>query len=271
MTEPEMDLSEAYALFEISAMSDRRNVDLSVLQSSMLVSPPSDIGKLQKAYSLIEQDQVQNYNNKEEQRTKEPGSRVNDFPLDTWPVGCRNNGNTCYLNSVLQFLFTIKPLRDLVLNFDAYIQDPSPEALKGKKVGRTVVTQKRVATAQKFVRELQSLFELMIRAPTDNVLPTISLAELALCKTDGPEIEAKAANNEGEGTADLPNGTTAVRNEEEPKAASTDSIMADRDDVKNDGVKNDNSMQTGLETLENMNKPSPPTRPPPIPPRPKTQ
>ena len=126
MTEPEMDLSEAYALFEISAMSDRRNVDLSVLQSSMLVSPPSDIGKLQKAYSLIEQDQAQNYNNKEEETPKELGSRVNDFPLDTWPVGCRNNGNTCYLNSVLQFLFTISPLRDLVLHFEAYEQDPSP-------------------------------------------------------------------------------------------------------------------------------------------------
>ena len=271
MTEPEMDLSEAYALFEISAMSDRRNVDLSVLQSSMLVSPPSDIGKLQKAYSLIEQDQAQNYNNKEEETPKELGSRVNDFPLDTWPVGCRNNGNTCYLNSVLQFLFTIKPLRDLVLNFDAYIQDPSPEALKGKKVGRTVVTQKRVATAQKFVRELQSLFELMICAPTDNILPTISLAELALCKTDSPETEAKGANAEGDGSADLPNGTTAARTEEEPGVASTDSIMADSDDAENDGVRRDVSLQTGVETLETMDKPSPPTRPPPIPPRPKAQ
>lgn len=53
MTEPEMDLSEAYALFEISGMSDRKNVDLSVLQSSMLVAPPSDIAKLQKAFSTL--------------------------------------------------------------------------------------------------------------------------------------------------------------------------------------------------------------------------
>ncbi|KAF2630104.1 ubiquitin C-terminal hydrolase-like protein [Macroventuria anomochaeta] len=271
MTEPERDLSEAYALFEISSMSDRQNVDLSVLQSSMLVAPPSDIAKLEKAFTLIQQDQLQNYNNKEE-RPKESGSRVNDFPLETWPVGCRNNGNTCYLNSVLQFLFTIKPLRDLVLNFETYEQDPSPEALKNKKVGRAVVTPERVATAQNFVRELQRLFQLMIRAPTDNVLPTKHLAELALCKTDSVETEAKAADAENQDHKDSPNGTgAALIKEGEPAVATNDTVMGEGDGTKNDDVKSDGSAQATEEHSESNDKPSPPTRPPPIPPRPKAQ
>lgn len=235
MTEPEMDLGEAYALFEISSMSDRQNVDLSVLQSSMLVSPPGDIAKLEKAFSLIQEDQARNYSNKVDE-PKTSGFRINDFPLETWPVGCRNNGNTCYLNSVLQFLFTITPLRELVLNFESYEQDPSPEALKNKKVGRAVVTPQRVVTAQKFVRELQSLFQLMITAPTDNVSPTKYLAELALCKTDSPETEPKAPDAESAAKNVIPNG----------QGDAADAVMEGADD-----------------------KPSPPTRPPPIPPRPK--
>jgi ubiquitin carboxyl-terminal hydrolase 25/28 len=148
MSEPEMGLDEAYALFSISAISDRKAVDLSVLESTVVIDSSGDVERLRKAYKLIEQDQRQNYNNAVE-KPKEPGARVNDFPLDTWPVGCRNIGNTCYLNSVLQFLFTIKPLRDLILQFEDHLQDPSAAALEGKKVGRTVVTAERVATAQR--------------------------------------------------------------------------------------------------------------------------
>ncbi|KAJ8106865.1 hypothetical protein OPT61_g9258 [Boeremia exigua] len=269
MTEPEMDLSEAYALFEISGMSDRQNVDLSVLQSSMLVAPPSDIAKLEKAFTLIQEDQAKHYNNKEQQ-PKQPGSRINDFPLDTWPVGCRNNGNTCYLNSVLQFLFTIKPLRELVLNFETYEQDPSPEALTSKKVGRTAVTSERVVTAQKFVRELQSLFKLMIRAPTDNVLPTKRLAELALCKTDSPDTEPKAPDVEvKDETTD--EAKTAPSNEENATVASDDTVMGEVDGAGGEDAKNSGSAQAASEADEPTDKPSPPSRPPPIPPRPKTQ
>lgn len=264
-----MDLSEAYALFDISAMDDRKNVDLSVLQSMMVVAAPSDVAKLEKAFALIQHDQAQNYNNKDEQ-PKEPGSRVNDFPLETWPVGCRNNGNTCYLNSVLQFLFTITPLRQLILNFEEYEQDPSPEALRNKKVGRAVVTPERVVTAQKFVRELQTLFQSMIRAPTDNVLPTKHLAELALCKTDALEVEEKASDAESLAKNEIPNGTEPASTEESKAvSAVADTVMSEDNDVENGEPEGGRSTQAI--NAEASHKPSPPARPPPIPPRPKTQ
>jgi ubiquitin carboxyl-terminal hydrolase 25/28 len=139
-----MDLGEAYALFNLP---DRNiAIDLAVA-GSQLALETGDRSKHEKAYALILQDQAERFNN----RPDDPNlveARRNNYPLETWPVGLRNIGNTCYLNSVLQFLFTVKPLRDLILNCEEYMQDPSPEALKGKIVGRSIVTPDRVLTAQ---------------------------------------------------------------------------------------------------------------------------
>jgi ubiquitin carboxyl-terminal hydrolase 25/28 len=143
MTSPEMDIGEAYALFSISDRTAA--VDFDVMKTTIAFAPAESMEKMQKAYELIEQDQAQNLNN----RSGQSEARRNDYPLDSWPVGLRNIGNTCYLNSVLQFLFTIKPLRDMILECDQHLQDPSPDALRGKKVGRTAVTAERVEVAQK--------------------------------------------------------------------------------------------------------------------------
>lgn len=147
MVEPEMDLGEAYALFQFN---DRTSgVSLDVMNTAITYAAPGDVEKLRKAYALIENDQAQNFDNNNNNKASQPDARVNNYPLDSWPVGCRNIGNTCYLNSVLQFLFTIKPLRELILDCDAHMQDPSPEGLQSKVVGRVAVTAHRVEVAQK--------------------------------------------------------------------------------------------------------------------------
>jgi ubiquitin carboxyl-terminal hydrolase 25/28 len=143
MTAPEMDIGEAYALFSISDRTAK--VDFDVMKTTIAFAPSDSAEKMHKAYTMIEQDQATNFNN----RSTQSEVRRNEYPLETWPVGLRNIGNTCYLNSVLQFLFTIKPLRDLVLDCDNFLQDPSPDALSGKRVGRTAVTAERVEVAQK--------------------------------------------------------------------------------------------------------------------------
>lgn len=67
---------------------------------------------------------------------------------EDWPVGLCNIGNTCYLNSLLQFYFTIKPLRDMVLNFDLYQEDLNEAILRTKRVGGRIVTVKEVERAK---------------------------------------------------------------------------------------------------------------------------
>ena len=96
------------------------------------------------------------------------------------PVGLENIGNTCYLNSLLQFLFTIHGLRQVVLNFDNYKMDPSEVNMSNKKVGQRKVTLTEVKNAQKFVASLASLFQGMIQTPQSSIRPEQELARLTL-------------------------------------------------------------------------------------------
>jgi ubiquitin carboxyl-terminal hydrolase 25/28 len=131
------------------------------------------------------------------------------------------------------------------------------------------------------VRELRDLFKWMIEASTDNVQPTIDLAALALCKTDSPEAEQKAPEAEsneinGLGSIDgIPvNGPMAAPNANENLVLTpADSVMGDdNDDAKSDtsmqAMNGDLSKEMEVATVDN---PAPPTRPPPMPPRPDTQ
>jgi ubiquitin carboxyl-terminal hydrolase 25/28 len=69
------------------------------------------------------------------------------------PVGLDNIGNTCYLNSLLQFYYTIKAVRDVVINIDKYKMDlDSPdivEDIKKKQVGGRKIQRFEIAKAQK--------------------------------------------------------------------------------------------------------------------------
>ncbi|KAK9240787.1 hypothetical protein V1525DRAFT_393908 [Lipomyces kononenkoae] len=100
---------------------------------------------------------------------------------ETEPVGLRNIGNTCYLNSLLQFYFTVKPLREMILSFDDSQKEDVTEAIRrGKRIGGRKVTEWEVNRAQDFVHELCGLFHDLITSTESSVAPKHQLAYLTL-------------------------------------------------------------------------------------------
>lgn len=51
------------------------------------------------------------------------------------PPGLRNIGNTCYLNSLLQYLYTVKAVRNLAQEFPQNSLELSDESVQQRKLG----------------------------------------------------------------------------------------------------------------------------------------
>ncbi|KAJ2885192.1 ubiquitin-specific protease ubp2 [Coemansia aciculifera] len=84
--------------------------------------------------------------------------------INTWvqlPIGLANIGNTCYLNCMLQCLFSILPIRNAVLRFGDKVTWNEACELGRRDSGR-VLKEDEVKTALKFVALLRTLFESLV-------------------------------------------------------------------------------------------------------------
>ncbi len=56
-------------------------------------------------------------------------------PVDrSLPAGLGNIRNTCYLNSILQYLFTVRQVREIVLDWDKYGLENIEENLMARRI-----------------------------------------------------------------------------------------------------------------------------------------
>lgn len=99
------------------------------------------------------------------------------LPPENWPAGLDNIGNTCYLNSLLQYYFCIRPIRDTILTFDESNVDTSK--YESRKIGGRYVEDSELERSFQFVYRLLNLFGEMISTKKRCVQPSKELAYLS--------------------------------------------------------------------------------------------
>lgn len=141
------------------------------------------------------------------------------------PAGLNNIGNTCYLNSVLQYFFAIRELRDRVLKASVKLgplqeADDRNGSSTPVRVGGRKVSGREIARSQRFVAQLAQLFSNMITSPAPAVTPERELAYLALVSSRvEDESDVGGASIERTGNSD---GTDKTLVEEPGTIMSTD-------------------------------------------------
>lgn len=169
-------------------------------------------------------------------------------PPETWPVGLVSHGNTCYLNSLLQYYFSLKPLRDIVTDYNEYKMDTSESQEKLERVGHSIMSIQEIQGGQKFADELRHLFERMVKDRGPAVRPEQDLVCRAfLNPKDFAQLEISRKNDESaiDESAVQPDALPNGAGEETKEAnagqsrASSETLQADEsapsEDVKMNG------------------------------------
>ncbi|RDW60418.1 ubiquitin-specific protease UBP2 [Aspergillus mulundensis] len=251
MTAGEMDVGDAYLLLQIPD----RNADEGAIMAAYTIcvdDAPEQAEKYNQALAIIAKEK-----NSPLLGGMVPGYAAKpDHDLSNWPVGLQNIGNTCYLNSLLQFYFSVRPYREMVLDFEKYKMELDEESCQKKRVGSRGVSKKEIERSQKFLRELRVLFSDMISSPKEFVTPGQELARLTLISpSNEAAIRRRSTISAGQfgGLGELngmpvlgPLGPPAIISENEtqeralgPEKTKLSSDEDSEDTLVSDGVKNE--------------------------------
>lgn len=188
-----MSLEDACKHFEIE---DLDKIDPDMLEAVFLVAPSGTT--TDRATATIRKAMA-------DQNAGKPSHST-----ETWPVGLISHGNTCYLNSLLQYYFTVKPLRELVLDFDKYKYDLATQGAKTERVGNLHRPEYEIESFQSLTNDLRHLFERMIKDRGPAVRPEADLVCRAFLKPTSPE--ADTIGSQQDEAVDVNMTTTEIEN-----------------------------------------------------------
>jgi ubiquitin carboxyl-terminal hydrolase 25/28 len=187
-----LDVGDAYNRLQIGARNAPDETVLTYYQSLSNGAPSGSKDSYTEALRVIALDRQSNFLLR---KLEDPNADVQAGTAE--PVGLDNIGNTCYLNSLLQYYYTVKPVRDMVINFQQHRTSLNEEDIRKKRVGGRIVDKSEIIKAQKctspspslkprilltciVVDELHNLFENLKTASTRSIKPTRELAELTI-------------------------------------------------------------------------------------------
>ncbi|KAG0368980.1 ubiquitin-specific protease ubp2 [Gamsiella multidivaricata] len=174
------ELGKAYRDFEIPNNGEGINNDVLVglIRGSLVPGSKESIRIISKArndssiYELLEQPSM---------IVPQEEDPFLDIFYAQNPVGLSNIGNTCYLNSLLQYIYTIKEIRETVMEMEAHVENEDDNNWKEKAIDGRILNRRDVKEAKEIVvRELRRLFSSMRSSRARSVTPSDRLVELLL-------------------------------------------------------------------------------------------
>ncbi|KAJ3760944.1 hypothetical protein EV360DRAFT_38833 [Lentinula raphanica] len=196
-------IEEAYQTLEVP-----RDIDdtmLIAIYQMRVEDSPTQLTKMQRALSTIARERNSTRLEEFARTMKDPGE-ISAPKHAEWPRGLNQLGNTCYLNSLLQYFYTIKELRSSIITMGSLSEsrtgskdvDVTDDDLKKHRVGGRLVTRREIVRSKQFVSHLADLFHKLEYADHPSVTPSIELAKLALVTSKDEEEEVEEEFNKAE-------------------------------------------------------------------------
>ncbi|KAG5635914.1 hypothetical protein H0H81_009676 [Sphagnurus paluster] len=197
---------KAYDTLEIPADVD--DFMLITVYNMRMDELPSQFEKMREAMTIIAEARDSQRLREFLEHGRDPGEIVVPISPEL-PRGLNQLGNTCYLNSLLQYFYTIKDLREAVIPMSKLdlksVEDEkfSDDDLKRHRVGGRLVTRREIVRSRKFINQLAELFFNLEYAEAAAVTPSIDLAKLALVTSrDEDEDEADKGGTDSSNDTD---------------------------------------------------------------------